>query len=326
MSFHNFFGLSHHRHSGKRLPHKHTSYAGLAAIAVFAGLIPALMIQSAATADPPPVSDTVTVTANVNTTAPTITAPNNEQRFTNSLVIISGLCEPGLVVVIYKNDLTAGSGLCETGGTFNVEIDLFFGKNDLYARHHRPGPVGPASNHIVLYYDQFQVVSGASQIGQDRLNLEKTQASDKQLTIMSKESVKAQPFGEELVWEISVEGGEAPYALSWDWGDDKKSDLISLAKPGEYTAKHTYGAGGSYKITIHATDTNGQAAKLNLVAIATGLTIINRLERNLTVENDARGLWLALVSLPFLLIFFWLGEHYQKWRITLRQNHRGRYV
>lgn len=318
MSIKGFLGLSHHKHSGKRLPHKHTSYAGLAMITLFAGLMPALMIQSAASADPPPVSDTIAVTANINTEAPIIIAPLNEQRFSAAQITVSGTCQPGFIVGVFKNDLVAGSTSCRADGTFSLQIELLFGKNDLYARHYRPGAVSPESNHVIVYYDQpVHVTPGTSPPAQER-SLPRGddtggEAFKKQLIIISEESAKAQPFGKSLAWKIRLEGGLGPYALSWDWGDGTV-DLISLEQAGEYIGKHTYTSAGNYQIKIKAADANGQTATLELVAIATGLNVINRLERNLTSESDSRWLWWSFVILFTVFVSFWLGEHYQKWR------------
>lgn len=316
MSIKEFLGLTHHKHSGKQLPHKHTSYAGLAIITLFAGLVPALMIQSAASADPQPVSDTIAVTANIDTEAPTITSPVNDQRFTGAQVIVSGTCQEGLIVGVFKNDLVAGSTPCLADGTFSLQIELLFGKNDLYARHFRPGAVSPASNHVIVYFDQ--VVPGTSPTAQHR-ELSKPDdtpalALEKQLVIISEESVKAQLQGKSLSWKIRLEGGLAPYALSWDWGDGTTSDLISLDKAGEYTGNHTYASAGNYQIKIKAADSNGQTAELELVAIATGLNMINRLERNLIEKTDSQWLWWTLTGSFTLFVSFWLGEHFQAWR------------
>ena len=317
-----FFGLSHHKHTGKRLPHTHTSAFGLAVITLFAGLVPALIIQSAASADPPPMSDIITVTANISTDAPVITAPVNDQRFTSGQIIVSGTCQPGLIVGVFKNDLVAGSTPCLTDGTFSLQIELLFGKNDLYARHFRPGAVSPASNHVIVYYDQ--IVPGTSPTAQHR-SLSKPNdtpalALEKQLVIISEESVKAQAYGKSLEWKIRLEGGLAPFALSWDWGDGTTSDLISLDKVGEYVGKHTYASAGNYQIKIKAADANGQTAELELVAIATGLNVINRLERNLTTNTDSRWLWWAMVGSFTAFVSFWLGEHFQHWRDSSRRR------
>ena len=322
MSLKDFFGLSHHKHSGKRLPHRHTSAFGLAVVTLFAGIVPALIIQSVVTADPPPVSDTITVTADISTNAPVITSPANDQRFTGAQITVSGTCQPDLVVGVFKNDLVAGSTLCLADGTFSLQVELLFGKNDLYARHFRPGAVSPASNHVIVYFDQ--VVPGTSPTAKHR-SLSKPDdtpalALEKQLVIISEESVKAQLQGKSLSWKIRLEGGLAPYALSWDWGDGTTADLVSLDKAMEYTGEHTYASAGNYQIKIKAADSNGQTAELDLVAIATGLNIINRLERNLIEKTDTQWLWWTLTGSFTVFASFWLGEHFQAWRNAFRRR------
>ncbi len=313
------FGLSHHKHSGKKLAHAHTSYFGLAVVTLFAGIVPALVIQSRVSADPPALSDTITVSANIDTEAPVITAPADNQRFTASHITISGTCQTDLVVGVFKNDIVAGSTTCLENGTFSLPIDLLFGKNDLYARHFRPGAVSPASNHVIVYFDYL--VTATSPNTQD--NSQPTSANEetleKQLIIISEESAKSQPYGKSMVWKIRIVGGLAPYALNWDWGDGT-TELISLNQAGEYIGKHTYSNAGDYKIKIKVADSKAQAAALELTAISTGLNFISQLERNLTRENDSRLLWLSLISLFFICISFWLGEHYQAWRTNPRRQ------
>src|ERR1041385_9148280 len=67
------------------------------------------------------------------TQAPTISVPKNGQTFSSIPITVSGLCQSGLLVEIFKNDVFSGSAQCRNG-SFSLLVDLFNGQNDLIAR------------------------------------------------------------------------------------------------------------------------------------------------------------------------------------------------
>src|SRR4051812_45076781 len=108
--------LQHHRHTGRVLHHKHTSYRGLALVVILASAVMiSLNILARATAD------TLTVYARLPAVIPTegavITSPADNTVITKSRLLVSGTCpitKEGVVVGITDNGTLAGSVPCQS--------------------------------------------------------------------------------------------------------------------------------------------------------------------------------------------------------------------
>jgi hypothetical protein len=250
-----------------------------------------------------------TIPANPPTTAPTINVPGNGQSFSTLPINVGGLCKSGLLVEVFKNNVFAGSAVC-TNGSYSMQIDLFNDRNDLVARQYDAlNQASPDSNIVSVTF-----ISGFTGLG-PRLSL---------TTAYAKRG--ADP-GTILSWPITLSGGQGPYALSIDWGDKTKPDLISRATPGNIDLQHTYQKAGVYNITIKATDVNGQTAFLQVVGIANG-----PIQQSSAGGNTVSGtptapipifFWVILaILLPLLFSSFWLGRKHQlqKIRANLRRG------
>ena len=118
--------------------------------------------------------------------------------------------------------------------------------------------------------------------------------------------------GLEITWPIEIVGGQAPYAISVDWGDGTQDVLTRLA-PGSFTVKHTYkqpgGYLGSYPLIIRGSDAAGHTAYLQLT------TIVNA-PRSSTDKggplNKLLVIWPLWIVLLLMIISFWLGERREK--------------
>lgn len=140
---------------------------------------------------------TGTVPTDPPTQGATITFPTNGQVFTDSQIDVTGVCPQGLLVKLFKNEVFAGSVICDDG-SFTITIDLFSGDNELVARvFDELDQPGPDSNRPLVTFDD-SVPDGAL----DRVTL---------TTNFAKRG--ANP-GEKLLWPITVTGGTGPYAIS----------------------------------------------------------------------------------------------------------------
>src|SRR4051812_4814653 len=96
--------LSHHRHSGKRLPHAHTSW-GLLMVFMLATVLISLFATKVALADDIVQSGNMKVNARVPGPAPSspavIETPQDGQIFTTSPITVSGTCPANTAVQIY---------------------------------------------------------------------------------------------------------------------------------------------------------------------------------------------------------------------------------
>lgn len=243
-------------------------------------------------------------------TPATISLPRDNQVFSELPVTVSGLCQTGLLVKVFKNNVFAGSVMC-TNGSFSLQIDLFEGRNELLARVYDDlDQPGPDSNIVPA------VFAGR-----------RPQALAK-LGLTSNYAKKGANPGETLVWPIVLTGGSGPYAVSVDWGDSTTLDLISQSFPGTFDIKHAYQNPGVYNIIIKATDRNGAVAYLQLVGVGNGP--LSQESSGGTAATDegpvitkTRILWQpAAILIPFLLSTFWLGKRYELY-VLRRKIERG---
>jgi len=262
---------------------------------------------------------TGTISAPPPTTGATITVPTNGQTFTDVPVPVRGLCPDGLLVKLFKNNVFAGSVQC-SGGTFEISIDLFIGKNDLIARVYddldQPGPDSPIVN--VEFVD-------------------KRQGAGSRVSVTSNFAKRGANPGSTLTWPIVISGGSGPYAVSVDWGDNTSPDLLSKPFPGNLDISHIYDAAGVYNIIVKVSDNSGAAAFLQIVGIANGpLSQVNAEGAPLSGQQDEGGSafistgtgrttivwWPATITFPFIVSTFWLGKRYML-RVMKKRIERG---
>jgi hypothetical protein len=160
-------------------------------------------------------------------------------------------------------------------------------------------------------------------------------------------------------WQLDLEGGSAPYAISVDWGDGQHS-LISRPQAGTFDVEHVYqkpgGYRGSYVTKFSASDANGSQTFLQLLAIvnnppskaaasgsksgtsSSGFSIQNLIP-GLGTSTSGKGgvtgatrtyvlalfkyIWPSYLFAVLLLVSFWLGERreYQYLKPRLKKRH-----
>jgi hypothetical protein len=236
-----------------------------------------------------------TVPAPPPSQAATIVIPHAGQDFSSLPITVSGFCPANTLVEIYKNNVFAGSTNCQNG-SYTLQIDLFDGRNDLVARvFDNLNQAGPDSATVTVTY------TSSISTGVPRIFL---------TTQFAKRG--ANP-GEILTWPITLSGGTGPYAISVDWGDKTSLDLISQSAPGNINLQHTYAQSGVYKVTVKATDANGNAAFLQLVAVANGpVQQAGTNSGNTLLAGQTKVLvWPIIVLFVLLILTFWVGRRHQ---------------
>ena len=267
---------------------------------VFLVLLGAFLLYSpvklyAATSQSGPVGIEGTVPGPPPSQAATIVIPKNGQSFSSLPITVAGTCPNNTVVEIYKNNVFAGSTQCQ-GGSYSLQIDLFDGRNDLIAKvFDNLNQAGPDSNKVTVTF------SSAISTGGSRIFL---------TTQFSKRGADPNTI---LTWPITLSGGSGPYAISVDWGDKTNPDLISQKIPGNITLQHTYAQSGIYKVTVKATDANGNTAFLQLIAVANG-----PVKQSGTGTGNGEAviqtkvlLWPILVLFILMIIAFFIGKRHQ---------------
>ena len=245
------------------------------------------------------------VPGNPPSQAPTITVPKNGQVFTSIPITVSGLCQSGLLVEVFKNNVFAGSVVC-TNGSFSLQIDLFSGLNDLIARQYDGlNQASPDSATVSVTFDDGSVQSGP------------------RISITSVYAKRGANPGSTLTWPLTISGGQGPYAVSVDWGDKSQPDLLSRLAAGDFTIEHIYKQAGIYNIIIKVTDANGISAFLQVVGIGNGA-----IEQSAGTDDQPNVViketiplvfWvLAGLAIPLVVVSFWLGKKHQLQHIRSR--------
>ncbi len=244
------------------------------------------------------------IPADPPTEGATISFPVNNETFTSVPITTTGICPADLLVKIFKNQVFAGSVVCQTNGTFEIEIDLFSGRNEIIAKvFDALEQPGPDSNVVIINYDDTAQNSGADK-----------------LLLTSNFATRGANPGETLTWPLALAGGIGPYAVSVDWGDGT-NEVISLDFIGNFSLKHIYEQPGTYKTIVKAADSKGDTAFLQLISIGNGL-LQGKLDdgsgSNQVITRKIFVLWPLYIMVAFVVSTFWLGRRYELRRIRKR--------
>jgi hypothetical protein len=357
-------GLSHHQHTGHVLPRKTTSYPILVMLLLCVGVFLASWTR-AVTADAPGTvyrSSDYIVHASVPgpppSVAATVDSPNEGDLFTATPISVSGTCPNNTYVVVYHNGVMGGVALCDAMGQYHTTTDLFVGPNALKVIDYSFTDVaGPVSNIVNVVYQPPQPVNtpGTTTTTTTTTPHAPSGRSTNTATSGTPSQSVANPLvlhtdftfqgfyvGDEVVWDLNVQGGAAPYAVSVEWGDGTRS-LVSRSAAGSYNFRHKYskkgGYHGSYAPIFSATDADGQQATLQLLSIisnrptpiAAGSSIDNYSGMTLgglttlggkNVSRFIKYVWPSYFVVVLMLTSFWLGERreYQQLKPRLRKN------
>lgn len=245
------------------------------------------------------------IPADPPTVGATITFPTTGQVFTSVPIATEGICPADLLVKIFKNQVFAGSVICQANGTYQIDIDLFSGRNEIVARvFDALEQPGPDSNTVTINYDDSAESSGADK-----------------LILTSNYATRGANPGETLIWPLGLSGGVGPYAVSVDWGDGT-NDVLSLDFVGNFNLKHAYEQPGTYKTIVKAADSTGDTAFLQLVSIGNGL-LQGKLDdgtgsADSVITRKVFVLWPLYIMVAFVVSTFWLGRKYELRRIRKR--------
>lgn len=247
-----------------------------------------------------PIGLEATIPSAPPSTAATISVPANGQTFSSLPINVSGLCQGNLLIKMFSNNIFVGSSVC-SNGSYSLKIDLFNGRNDVYAQEYDSlGQGGPLSGTVTVNFNGGQSAQALSQI-----------------TLTSSYAELGANPGQQLDWPIVISGGTPPYAISTDWGDGQPPTLQSSTLGGKVIIKHTYSTSGIYKVTVTVSDNSGSTSFLQLVGVANGQIVpktktISAVKTNSknTFFNSPILLWLLGSILISLGPAFWLGSRH----------------
>lgn len=300
--------LSSRGHSGRLRPHEHTSYVPLALIVLLAGiLLSGLTVSSFASASPPPIASSVSLSGIMPgrppSTGATITDPTNGQSFSNTPVTVSGTCPVNTLVEIYKNNIFAGSTPCNSNGQYSVQVDLLYGGNTLTAVDYNDlNQAGPTSGGVAVTYN-VQIPPESSLLN---INFTSTQL------LLETDAVYRGTFpGQTLNVPINILGGTAPFAVNIFWGDNT-NQIIPSSSNTTVNASHIYKRPGTYKISIQASDSQQRVAFLDVAAVVNGQPAVAAAPTAPSKPNELLVLWPLYACAATLVVSFWMGEKREK--------------
>lgn len=229
-------------------------------------------------------------------TAPVLAIPSGGQIFTNIPITLGGLCQNGLLVKVFSNNVFVGSVIC-TNNSFNLKIDLFSGRNDITTQQYDGlDQASPTSGQITVFYkDTPQLQFGTA------------------VQLTSDYARRGADPGQSLSWPFILSGGEGPYAISIDWGDGSPATLMSEQYAGTINPSHTYSSAGTYNVLIKATDKNGTSAYLQVVAVVNGNATQQTGATTKTSGTSTTQIlwWPSAIAVVISIACFWLGRRYE---------------
>ena len=280
----------------------------IAVLAVVVGLLASIGISSPSTMaitplpEPDPKPGGFGIEATKSQPAPTqgatITTPGSGSSFATSPIAVSGICPEGLIVQLYNNNVMVGSTMCQNG-SFNLQVSLFAGTNDLKA----------------IVYDDLEQSGPESNVVSVQYTDTSFQAFGELITLTTAYGRRSAPTGGQLDWPLQLSGGTGPYAFSIDWGDGSEAQLQSQSLAGLVNINHIYKKAGVYQVNVKVTDTNGVSAFLQIIAVASGQADLSSAQ-NLNKTGDeaprVEVLWVpAAIALILLFPAYWLGRQSQ---------------
>ncbi|TAL15106.1 hypothetical protein EPN95_00695 [Patescibacteria group bacterium] len=269
--------LVEHKHTGKLVKTRHSSYVALVGILVVVGFF-LFITQGIAKADGSSVSISAVVKGAGPTVGAKITSPIDGFNIINlNPTQVEGTCVADSFVVVYNDSKLSGSTICTSAGVFDVNVQLHEGANVLSARNfddlNQAGPDTPA----------VTVTFTAETVAQDvaQPNLPETPVIIPGVTPGLSDCANYTPTGtlttggqphvavvcvpqtvqvnEDHNIGVLVWGGVPPYALNFKWGSGDET-LISMDAPGYKAVKVHYASSGTYNINVQVTDRGSTAA------------------------------------------------------------------
>lgn len=271
----------------------------------------------------------VVVTATANGSPPiqaaVILSPEDGAELTDSSTPVSGTCEAGYYVKLFRNGIFSGATLCTPGGTFSILTDLFLGRNDLQARTFNIADnEGPASQIVTVYYKPVVPVDPTQPETPDKPDSYQPggrPTEDNPFYLSTEYFFKAAYSGQKTTWDFEILGGNGPFTTYVVWGDGY-SDRLPDSHDNEFTVEHAYNtlkdSREYYTVMVRVVDSKGRSASLQLIAIMNDPNIISgALVRPNDPSPFASGslfsgllkfIWSAYGIVLLMGICFWLGE------------------
>jgi hypothetical protein len=318
---HKALKLRHHKHTGKLLSHKHTSYRVLFLLMLMPIGIMALVDQLNVAASDFTVN--ATVPAPMPEGVPVITTPQPNDTGQDAGTVMSGTCPiitPAVIIAVYDNGSLIGSTICNSDGTFLLPVALDYGTHTLIATIFTiTGEKGTSSNEITFtrVYPQSPGIAVPSAGTSDQSGSD-TSTSPELLGIIG--VLSENPFvgfdtSGEASWRAKFVGGDPPYKVRIDWGD-KTIDNHTVPDHEERLFTHRYKLANTYNIIVKVTDIKGRTVTYHTIAVAKFvpklITYGNTTQSSPILGFLQKYMWHIYIITFFGLVFMWYLEHGHK--------------
>ena len=310
---HKALQLRHHKHTGKIIPHKHTSYGVLFVLMIIPIIALALASHFVAASE---YEISASVPAIPPSTPPTIDYPTENVPINQTETTVSGSCPvatPAVIVAIYDGDQLIGSTYCSPDGTYELQVMLAEGTHQLSARIVSiTGENGGTSPIVIVVVRQLAAPEsgGAAEAFNPVTNIESLAIP---LRIIPKTIFATLNGNNEASWTGTFQGGSLPYKVTIDWGDGTTS-VYDVGDNLEQSFTHNYSAPGAYSILISLSDASGATTGLQSTAVTFMLQQPSILDTRYEQASpiiafiQANLLQIYIVSLSGLT-FLWYLEH-----------------
>lgn len=347
--------IAPHPHTGRSVHRKYTSHGVLIVALILTGVLlfsnlgalRAYGISSGASR-----SITVNIAGAPPSVGADITFPTNLSITKSSQIRVAGNCESSTLVATYRDGEFAGSSMCANDGTYETTIQLRSGYNVLQSQNYdalnQPGPV---TAQVSIFYEEvtaavaqkqevppiattssdIKVISDTVHVPdpapapapQPSINpcfdtANKLNSDSETPIITTNCVIRGISTGETTSVPIQVSGGQPPYALSINWGDDL-TDLRTVLDSEFHLYEHTYTTPGIHSMSLKTTDSQNTSSFLQTVvqvndesSPVTGATSffgsISSSLNAIWTEAPVPLYWAAVT----LVAGFWIGDIFQR--------------
>ena len=309
--------LQHHRHTAKKLQHKHTSYRALILVLLITGLSITYIQKSSA-------SD-YQVTANIQAVIPNqpavILSPLSGTSYDHNLITISGNCpvtNPAILISIWRKNQVIGTAQCDEVGTYRLSVTLLPGINVLVPKVVTvTGGEGKEGAEITVTYNA--PVSETTKTTREIVtNAPDASATPSQLILTSNVSYVVFSANSTVLVDSIINGGVKPYNLTVDWGDGN-IETLAIDKTGSYTHSHKYLDTLTRRITFRVFDSANNSALLQITAVnlARPLTVTSPLTYNPRASGfiSVPKSWFSYGVITITALGFWAGQIFEQGRL-----------
>lgn len=317
--------IAHHRHTARHLPWHYTSYTILYFFIVLAAGLVLFATQRIAQAGIQSAQGSIVVSTTVTAAPPTnpahILLPPDQQHFDTNVIQASGTCTPNLFIELHRNGAFSGMTLCTTQGAFEVGVTLLPGENRLVARtKDGANQYGPDSPTVIVFYDVPKTHPDSSEVVPAQPG---RPSSIGRFLVYSDASLHGVQQDKVFRLMYEINGGQVPYAVSIDWGDESSPSVIPHDQEGDYVADHTYTRTGQFVIKVSGSDSKGRQALFQTLVIVHNTQVTDLatpgtmlicepdgacIATSTIVEMINRYLWPAMIVAVLMTFSFWVGE------------------